>query len=212
MTPLSYFRARNSMKAAFTLSLFTSPLLDNVLDQLQGSDSVGVTTSAASGHTLSRGRKDGGVERKGRGKSECIMTQRQEKNSRIHADMYGYLEKSYDHESWVADLSSESKSPGFVLAKSLFRSWKNHAHTSSLASLAAGSTAKCHIDALQLANHQPLPQEHRHRRANHWIWKSPDLRKQGMPLSQRNNIDSPSIMDYDDYAPVHVDMCLPKNQ
>ena len=58
--------------------------------------------------------------------------------------MYGYLEKSYsyDHESWVADLSSESKSPGFVLAKSLFRSWKNHAHTSSLASLAAGSTAK----------------------------------------------------------------------
>lgn len=84
-----------------------------------------------------------GVESKGRGKSECIMTQRQKKNSRIHADMYGDLEKSYDHESWVADLSSESKSPGFVLAKSLFRSWNNHAHTSSLASLADTS---CRVD------------------------------------------------------------------
>ena len=59
------------MKAAFTLSLFTSPLLDNVLDQLQGSDSVWVTTSAASGHALFRGRRDGGVERKGRGKSDA---------------------------------------------------------------------------------------------------------------------------------------------
>lgn len=59
-----------------------------------------------------------------------------------------------------------------------------------------------HIDASNSPTTSPLPQEHRHLRANHWIWKSPDLRKQGMPLSQRNHIDAPSIMDYDDYAPV----------